>query len=81
MKEDLGNYTLDEVRKLKGIKLPNQMNTIINTNTYYRIRNNTFNCGPHNQSIVKLRTSLWLDEKTFEKVLQNQWNKNKLIKS
>lgn len=73
---DLKKLTLDQVRKLRWISLPDWIDTIINVNTYYRIKDKKHKYWPQDESIKKLREAFWVDEETFLIILENQWKKD-----
>lgn len=74
---DAKKLTLDQYRKLKNIKLPQDIEKIITVNTYYRIIKGTNKNWPHSRSVEKLRIWLWLDKILFDILLKNQLESQK----
>lgn len=72
---NIEKLTLDQYRKLKWIKLPDDIEKIITINTYYRIIKWTNKNWPQDRSIEKLRKWFKLDKKTFDILLENQLKK------
>jgi len=66
------SLTLDQYRKLKWIKLPDDIEKIITINTYYRIIKWTNKYWPQDRSLEKLRKWFNLDKKLFDILLENQ---------
>ena len=57
----LEDLTIDQMRKFQWIKMnwdENNINDIINKNTYYRIIKNDFKYWAHPESLEKLRKAL-----------------------
>lgn len=77
----LEDLTIDEMRQLRKIRLPTDMNKIINSNTYYRIISKNFKHHPQERSLEKLRAGLGVSEEVFKKQLENQWNVLKKVDS
>lgn len=71
---ELEDLTIDEMRQLRKIRLPTDMNKIINSNTYYRIIRKNFKHHPQKRSLEKLRVGLGVSEEIFDRQLENQWN-------
>lgn len=71
-KIDVNKLTLDQYRKLIWVKLPDDVEKIINVNTYYRIIKWTNKNWAQDRSLEKLRKWLDLDKKTFDILLKNQ---------
>jgi len=69
---DVNKLTLDQYRKLKWFKLPDDIEKIITINTYYRIIKWTNKYWPQERSIEKLRKWFNLNKKTFDILLENQ---------
>lgn len=69
--------TLDQFRKLKWLKLPDDIEKIITINTYYRIIKWTNKYWPQDRSLEKLRKWLNIDQVLFDCLLKNQLKQNK----
>lgn len=66
------SLTLDQFRKLRWFKLPDDIKRIININTYYRILKWTNKNWPQDRSLEKLRKWLGIDKTLFDCLLKNQ---------